>query len=224
MTIASQVAQLVMKVQQDVADLVNRGDETLEQLFPPKDEQPEWATFDEDDDDPTSDRRRRRRAATANGSPRAGSRCSPAANRRRAPTTTRPPTTADVRARRRRRAGLRVADAGPVAGPADLAEGRRPRGAAGLRGGDQGARAVPDSAGQQDHPRDRQVTADDRAGQVRGESRVPVRTVAMMVKDWIDKLGTVWVEGQIAQLNDAAQLRARRSSRCATRPPTCRCQ
>jgi hypothetical protein len=48
MTIASQVAHLVMKVQQDVADLVIKGDETLEQLFPPKDEQPEWATFDED--------------------------------------------------------------------------------------------------------------------------------------------------------------------------------
>ena len=48
MTIASQLAQLVMKMQQDVADLVNRGDETLEQLFPPKDEQAEWATFDED--------------------------------------------------------------------------------------------------------------------------------------------------------------------------------
>ncbi len=48
MTIASQLAHLVMKVQQDVADLVNRGDETLESLFPPKDEQPEWATFDED--------------------------------------------------------------------------------------------------------------------------------------------------------------------------------
>jgi len=29
----------------------------------------------------------------------------------------------------------------------------------------------------------------------------PVRSVAMMVKDWIDRLGTVWVEGQIAQLN-----------------------
>jgi exodeoxyribonuclease VII large subunit len=29
----------------------------------------------------------------------------------------------------------------------------------------------------------------------------PVRSVAMMVKDWIDKLGTVWIEGQIAQLN-----------------------
>lgn len=48
MTVASQLAQLVMKMQQDVADLVNRGDETLENLFPPKDEQPEWATFDED--------------------------------------------------------------------------------------------------------------------------------------------------------------------------------
>lgn len=48
MTIVSQLAHLVMKVQQDVADLVNKGDETLENLFPPKDEQPEWATFDED--------------------------------------------------------------------------------------------------------------------------------------------------------------------------------
>jgi hypothetical protein len=51
MTVASQLAHLVMKVQQDVADLVNRGDETLESLFPPKDEQPEWATFDEDRSD-----------------------------------------------------------------------------------------------------------------------------------------------------------------------------
>jgi hypothetical protein len=51
MTVASQVAHLVMKMQQDVADLVNKGDEALDQLFPPKDEQPEWATFDEDVDD-----------------------------------------------------------------------------------------------------------------------------------------------------------------------------
>jgi hypothetical protein len=51
MTIVSQVAHLVMKMQQDVADLVIKGDETLESLFPPKDEQPEWATFDEDDAD-----------------------------------------------------------------------------------------------------------------------------------------------------------------------------
>ena len=48
MTIASQIAQIVMKVQQDVAVLVIRGDETLETIFPPKDEQAEWATFDED--------------------------------------------------------------------------------------------------------------------------------------------------------------------------------
>ena len=33
------------------------------------------------------------------------------------------------------------------------------------------------------------------------DSPYPVRSVAMMVKGWIDKLGTVWVEGQIAQLN-----------------------
>jgi len=54
MTVASQVAHLVMKMQQDVADLVIKGDETLESLFPPKDEQPEWATFDEDLDDDDS--------------------------------------------------------------------------------------------------------------------------------------------------------------------------
>ena len=51
MTVASQLAHLVMKVQQDLADLVIKGDETLDQLFPPKEEQPEWATFDEDLDD-----------------------------------------------------------------------------------------------------------------------------------------------------------------------------
>ncbi|MGZ5397695.1 MAG: lipid droplet-associated protein [Mycobacterium sp.] len=54
MTVVSQLAHLVMKMQQDVADLVIKGDETLESLFPPKDEQPEWATFDEDLDDAPS--------------------------------------------------------------------------------------------------------------------------------------------------------------------------
>ena len=48
MTVASTVAHLVMKLQQDIADLVIKGDEALESIFPPKDEQPEWATFDED--------------------------------------------------------------------------------------------------------------------------------------------------------------------------------
>ena len=59
MTVASTVAHIVMKVQQDLADLVIKGDSALENIFPPKDEQPEWATFDEDlagdDDVPASD-------------------------------------------------------------------------------------------------------------------------------------------------------------------------
>ncbi len=52
-TVASTVAHIVMKVQQDIAELVTKGDSALESIFPPKDEQPEWATFDEDyaDDD-----------------------------------------------------------------------------------------------------------------------------------------------------------------------------
>jgi hypothetical protein len=48
MTVASQAAHFVMRIQQNLADLLIKGDETLETLFPPKAEQPEWATFDED--------------------------------------------------------------------------------------------------------------------------------------------------------------------------------
>ncbi|MGY4711214.1 lipid droplet-associated protein [Mycolicibacterium sp. CBM1] len=48
MTVVSSVAHIVMKVQQDLADLVIKGDSALENIFPPRDEQPEWATFDED--------------------------------------------------------------------------------------------------------------------------------------------------------------------------------
>lgn len=48
MTLASQAAHLVMRFQQNLAELVIKGDSTLENIFPPKDEQPEWATFDED--------------------------------------------------------------------------------------------------------------------------------------------------------------------------------
>ena len=51
MTIASQAAHIIMRLQQNVAELVIKGDEALEQLFPPKEEKPEWATFDEDVDD-----------------------------------------------------------------------------------------------------------------------------------------------------------------------------
>ncbi len=48
MTLASQAAHFVMRFQQGLAELVIKGDSTLESIFPPKDEQPEWATFDED--------------------------------------------------------------------------------------------------------------------------------------------------------------------------------
>jgi hypothetical protein len=48
MTLMSQAAHVFMRFQQNVADLVIKGDETLDTLFPAKDEQPEWATFDED--------------------------------------------------------------------------------------------------------------------------------------------------------------------------------
>jgi cytochrome c-type biogenesis protein CcmH/NrfG len=48
MTLASQAAHIVMRFQQNMAELVIKGDATLESIFPPKEEQPEWATFDED--------------------------------------------------------------------------------------------------------------------------------------------------------------------------------
>jgi hypothetical protein len=48
MTLASTAAHIVMRFQQNLAELVIKGDSTLESLFPPKDEKPEWATFDED--------------------------------------------------------------------------------------------------------------------------------------------------------------------------------
>ena len=49
MTLASTVAQMVMKMQQDLAGLIIRGDAALESIFPPKNEKPDWATFDEDE-------------------------------------------------------------------------------------------------------------------------------------------------------------------------------
>ncbi len=51
MTVASQATHLVMRFQQNLAELVIKGDSTLESIFPPKDEKPDWATFDEDTND-----------------------------------------------------------------------------------------------------------------------------------------------------------------------------
>jgi hypothetical protein len=48
MTLASQAAHIVMRFQQNIAELVIKGDATLDSIFPPNEEQPEWATFDED--------------------------------------------------------------------------------------------------------------------------------------------------------------------------------
>ena len=105
--------------------------------------------------------RSRLRHATASASPRAASRCSAAAS---------PQSPPDDDGERPR---LGHGQAPEIVAELDyesltlaqlrarltIAARRRPRGAAGLRGVDQGARPVPDAAGQQDHPRDRQVTA-----------------------------------------------------------------
>ena len=48
MTLVSTAAHLVMRFQQNLAELVIKGDSTLESIFPPKEEKPDWATFDED--------------------------------------------------------------------------------------------------------------------------------------------------------------------------------
>jgi len=48
MTVASTIAQMVMKMQQDLAGFAIRGDAALEMVFPPKEAKPDWATFDED--------------------------------------------------------------------------------------------------------------------------------------------------------------------------------
>lgn len=48
MTLASQAAHIIMRFQQNIAEMVIKGDATIDAIFPSKDEQPEWATFDED--------------------------------------------------------------------------------------------------------------------------------------------------------------------------------
>ena len=221
MTLASQAAHVVMRFQQNMAELVIKGDATLEQIFPPKDEQPEWATFDEDlADGPDGDiETSAPTASTANSAQKDGLRCTRRTTR---PGVRRPIPRLSRSHGRGSRPGKQTvpapavadeldyedADTGPVAGQAAITRRRRARGAAGLRGGHQGARAVPDAARQQDHPRDGEVTANtaSNAGAPAGsansaENPFPVRAVAIRIAAWIDKLGTVWVEGQLTQIN-----------------------
>ncbi|SES12243.1 lipid droplet-associated protein [Actinokineospora terrae] len=53
-TVASQALQVSMRVQQQVTELAIKGDEAIAALRPVEDE-PEWATFDEDLDDQAVD-------------------------------------------------------------------------------------------------------------------------------------------------------------------------
>ena len=71
------------------------------------------------------------------------------------------------------------------------------RGAGRVRAGDPGAAAVPDHAGEPAHHAALQLVANPTSP----ESPWPVRTVAMKIAEWVARLGEVWVEGQVAQLN-----------------------
>ena len=75
MTLVSQAAHLVMLCQQNLAELVIKGDTTLESIFPPKDEKPEWATFDEDLPENADGAFATWTAPTAIAGPRDGSPC-----------------------------------------------------------------------------------------------------------------------------------------------------
>ena len=84
MTLASTAAAVVMRFQQNVAELVIKGDSTLEHIFPPKDEQPEWATFDEDLPDDSDDDIGPREPSTPSVAVKGGSRCTPPPKQARA--------------------------------------------------------------------------------------------------------------------------------------------
>ena len=219
MTLASQAAHIVMRFQQNVAELAIKGDSTLEIALPAqgraagvgdvrrgpdrRDRRGLRAVPDGGD----GERRTEGRFALYSVADAARSRQrpdrSPAGNRRsRRPTPRFRPTwsteldyesltLAQLRARLQ---SLRC---------------RRTRSAAGLRAGHQGPRTVPDAARQQDHPREREVTPAGTSEPNSAENPFPVRAVAIRVAGWIDKLGTVWVEGQLAQINDAAGLQDR---------------
>lgn len=51
MTALSETLQAVMRLQQGIAEMAIKGDEVFESLLGRAEEEPEWATFDEDEDD-----------------------------------------------------------------------------------------------------------------------------------------------------------------------------
>jgi hypothetical protein len=50
MTAVSQTLQTIMRFQQQIAEMAIKGDDVFESLLGHNEEEPEWATFDEDDD------------------------------------------------------------------------------------------------------------------------------------------------------------------------------
>ncbi|WP_018179135.1 lipid droplet-associated protein [Jongsikchunia kroppenstedtii] len=55
MTAISNTVSAAMKLQQNIAEMAIKGDEVFDTLIPATDEQPAWATFDEDDDLPSDE-------------------------------------------------------------------------------------------------------------------------------------------------------------------------
>ena len=226
MTVVSQVAHLVMKMQQDVADLVNKGDEhpggvcSRRRMSSPNGRRSTRTSE-------TTRRLPRRSDDGERAAPRAGSRCTPM-----------PATPGQPRARRRasaeRRRGKRPSPRSSASsttrrsrwrscGPGCIAAGRRTGSTAGLRGGHQGPGPVPDAAGQQDHPRDRQVSADGSRANPRSNP-FPVRASRSggqgLDRQARHRLG----RGSDRPAQRCGRTRARRSWCCATRQPTCRCR
>ena len=200
-TVASQAMQLSMRVQQEITALAIKGDEALAS-FRPVDETPEWATFDEDVERgttmsrPKRDRNQRGRDQRNARAGRRG-RWSEAA-------------IAEAEQAARRRAGLPNYD--DLSLPqlrARLRTFSLPELEELLRYEESNA-ARPSFIGmltrriasraQARRPR---LVSSDRAP-THPEQPWPVRTVARKIADWINRLGTVWVEGQVTQLSTAA--------------------
>src|SRR3954469_14681863 len=100
----------------------------------------------------------------------------------------------------RRAARLRRPDAAPVAGPAAGAVRRGPGGAAGLRARPRRPATVHRDVEPAHRHRARAVVTRSDAPST-PEQPWPVRTVARKINEWINRLGAVWVEGQITQVS-----------------------
>lgn len=208
----SQMLQTTMHFQQFLTSLAIKGDQVFAPLFGEVEEKPEWATFDEDNPEvdapaPTPSAPERRDASRCTRCHRTLSRrgCrksrqgagqgTSAAQRRNRPQ--------GRRARDCRLPRLRLAHACAAARPPAVVVGRGARCTARLRRALAVSRAVPDHAEQSDCVREGQVTEGQTQPRTSNsaENPWPVRSVATKVAQWIDRLGAIWIEGQITQIN-----------------------